>query len=141
MSTIPNISDWPPVGESLNTRYFLIEEHVIAALPSPGAKDDAASARSNVDFQNAWFAKNGAGVVVVYFDNMVSQDKTARAVYQTQPDLDIFLGTALVGGTLLSRAMASFFMGLSRPRVPVKMFSNTDDALVWARERIKEKRT
>jgi hypothetical protein len=35
---------------------------------------------------------------------------------------------------MLSRAIASFFLGLSRPRTPVRMFRAFDDALSWARE-------
>jgi hypothetical protein len=136
MSSGPNTSRWEPAGETSNTRYFLVEDRILAGVPNPGSIDDTASARANIQLQQAYFRKNGAGVVIIFFDNLVSQDKGARGVYQAEGDPAVLLGTALVGGSLLSRAMGSFFMGLSKPKVAVKMFANVDEALVWARTRI-----
>ena len=65
---------------------------------------------------------------------MASQDKEARRVYQSEPEPALMLGSALVGGSLLSRAMGSFFLGLSRPKIPVKMFATLDEAMVWAKK-------
>lgn len=125
-------SRWKPIGESSNSRYFEIEKGLIAALPHQGSKDDLASARDNLDFQHRYWREHGPGVVLVFFDAMVSQDKEARSVYQTGTDPALMLGTALVGGSLLSRAMGSFFLGLSKPKTPLKMFGKVDDALAWA---------
>lgn len=136
MSTTPDTSRWKPVGETTNTRYFLVEERVLAGVPPPGASDDAKTARENIDFQQDYFKKHEPGVIIVFFDNLVSQDKGARSVYQTYGDPKVLLGTALVGGNLLSRAMGSFFMGLSKPKVAVKMFRTLEEAVVWAHERI-----
>ena len=136
MSTTPDTRGWKSVGETSNTRYFLVEERVLAGVPPPGSIDDAKSARENIDFQQDYFRKHQPGVIIVFFDNLVSQDKGARSVYQTHGDPKLLLGTALVGGNLLSRAMGSFFMGLSKPKVAVKMFRTLDEAVVWAHERI-----
>lgn len=135
---MPDASLWSPTGETINTRYFAIEPGILAALPFPGAKDDEESARQNIEFQLGYLRRTRAGVVIVFFDNMVSQDKGARSVYQTVPDPRVLVGTALVGGSLLSRAMGSFFMGLSKPKVPVKMFAAWEPALDWAHERMAE---
>jgi hypothetical protein len=139
VSTIPNTSRWESAGESTNTRYYKIEDGILAGVPHAGSVDDAASARSNIALQREYFQKTSPGVCVVFFDNMVSQDKGARGVYQTEADPSFLLGTALVGGSLLSRAMGSFFLGLSKPRVKLKMFANLEDAIAWGRERIKER--
>ena len=71
--------------------------------------------------------------MLVLFDRMKGQDAGARRVYQAEPDSKLLLGTALVGGTLLGRAMASFFLGLSKTQVRVKLFADLKDALRWAR--------
>ncbi len=136
MSVTPNTAGWEVVGETSNTRYFAVEDHVLVGLPPPGSVDDATSARANIAFQIDYFRKNGPGVAIIFFDNLVSQDKGARGVYQSDADPVLMLGSGLVGGSLLSRAMGSFFMGLSKPKVAVKMFANLDEALVWARGRI-----
>jgi hypothetical protein len=125
---------WRFLGESSNTRYFEIETEVLGALPNPGSTDDGETARENLSFQHDHWRKHGPGVVVVFFDNMVSQDKDARRVYQQESDPALMRGTALVGGTLLGRAMGSFFLGLSKPAIPLKMFGDLEQALAWARD-------
>jgi hypothetical protein len=132
--TVPNTAGWEHVGDTVNTRYFAIADGILGGVPRPGSVDDAATARENTLFQNAYFRASQPGVVAVFFDNLISQDKDARRIYQTMPDPTLLVGTALVGGTLLSRAMGSFFLGLSKPKVPVKMFGTLDDALDWARQ-------
>lgn len=131
---VPDTSTWKHVGDTSNTRYYLIEPHVLGAVPTRGTSDDGSSARANMTFQNAFLKEAGGGVVVIFFDLMLSQDKAARRVYQTEPDPAVFRGAALVGGSLLSRAMGSFFLGLSKPKVALEMFADTEAALAWARE-------
>lgn len=123
------------VGASSNTRYYSIEEGVVLGIPHDGARDDEASARQNVEFQCSYFRDAGrGGVVVIDIDPLTSQDKGARRVYQAEPDPEHMRGTALVGGKLLARAIGSFFLGLSKPRIPIKMCADLDGALAWARE-------
>jgi hypothetical protein len=134
MTATVDTSGWKAVGETENTRYFELGPKILAAVPRERARDDEATARSNVKFQVSFLRERGGGVVVVFFDNMVSQDKDARRVYQMEPDPAVLRATALVGGSLLSRAMGSFFLGLAKPRIPVKMFATTDEAVSWANE-------
>jgi hypothetical protein len=130
-----DVSKWRHVGDGGNTKYYEILPDVLAAVPNQGAVDDLNSVRENVAFQNEHWRRAGySGVVVVFFDQMASQDKDARRVYQTDPDPTVFLGSALVGGSMLSRAMMSFFLGLAKPRVPIKVCPNVEEALVWARQ-------
>jgi len=128
-------SRWEAVGETSNTKYYLIEPQILAAVPRVGARDDGPSAQENVEFQVEFFRKTGkGGVAVVFVDRLVSQDKDARRVYQTVPDPRILVGSALVGGSLLGRAIVSFFLGFARPAVAIKMCATVEEALPWARE-------
>jgi hypothetical protein len=131
----PSTSEWRAAGATSNTAYFEVEPGVLAGVPHQGARDDGRTARENVEFQNAHFRQEGrAGCVVIFFDRLSAQDAEARRVYQSEPDPRFMRATALVGGTLLGRAMGSFFLGISRPRIPVKLFGTLDEALAWARE-------
>ena len=99
--------------------------------------DDGNTARENQAFQHDYFRRVGLrGVTVIVFDRMVSQDKDARRVYSTEADLTLFGAAALVSRSLLARAMVSFFMGLSRPRMPTRMFADIPGAIAWAHEHI-----
>lgn len=132
--TVPDTSSWTYVGDAGNSRYYTVAEGILAAVPREGAVDDRATAQANADFQNDYFRQRRPGVVVIFFDPMSSQDKDARRVYQSVPDPALLLASALVGGSLLSRAMGAFFLGLSKPKIPVKVFASLDDALPWLRK-------
>lgn len=130
----PVASAWKKLGTTSNTQYYEVEPGILAAVPHLGASDDERSARQNNAFQMEYFrGSQRPGCVLVLFDRMKGQDTGARRVYQREPDARLLLGTALVGGTLLGRAMASFFLGLSKTQVPVKLFGELNDALRWAR--------
>jgi hypothetical protein len=126
---------WKAVGETSNTKYFEVEPDILAAVPNKGSSDDGESARANQSFQNSYWHKAGhGGVVLVFFDRMISQDKDARRVYQKDLDLTVMRATALVGGSLIGRAMISFFLGISKPQCPVKPFGDVQGAIDWARQ-------
>lgn len=135
-----DVSRWKFVGETKNSKYYEVEPGVLAILPHPGTFDTEADARENVDFQHDYFRKVGGGCTVIFFERMAGQDKDARRVFQETPIPSIFFGAALVGGTLLSRAMGSFFLGLAKPRIPTKFFGSTDEAIGWSRARIAQAR-
>jgi hypothetical protein len=130
-----NTKDWKPVGTTSNTHYYDVEDGILAAVPNLGSADDRKAAVENVEFQDAYWHKLGrGGVVLVFFDRLVSQSKEARQAYGTLHDLEVMRATALIGGSVLGRTIASFFLGLFKPQVPVKMFGTTADALTWARQ-------
>ncbi|AKF05749.1 hypothetical protein [Sandaracinus amylolyticus] len=118
------------VGDSRNTAYYRLDDDVLVAIPHQGSQDDGATARENASMQRDVFRAAGKkGAIVIFFDRMTSQNKDARVVYQSMGD--VLTCTALVGGTMLTRAMASFFLGLSRPSMPIKLFATFDAALAW----------
>lgn len=120
------------VSESENTTYYSLDDDVLIAIPHEGSKDTGASARSNRDAQVRYFQEKGKrGGIAIFFDRMTSQDKDARKVYEVMDD--VLTCSALIGGSMLTRAMFSFFLGLARPRVPVKLFSDLESALPWIR--------
>ena len=129
-----DVSRWTLIGETPNSKNYAVEANVLAVVPHPGSYDTGATARENILSQAAYLRPLGGGVVMIFFDNLASQDKDARRVYQAESDPGWMRGTALIGGSMLSRAIGSFFLGLSRPRTPLRMFGSFDDALAWARE-------
>jgi hypothetical protein len=133
-----DVSKWRLVGETGNGQYYEIAPDVLAAVPRVGGRSNLAAAREGVEFQNAYWRRAGhPGVVIAFFDPLVSQDRAARQVYLNELDPALTLGSCLVGSTLLSRAMMSFFLGFAKSRVPIKTFATFEDALAWAHERIR----
>jgi hypothetical protein len=125
-------SGLPFLGETVNTRYFAAADDVVLVMPNAGTRDDAVSARENVDFQMGHARKLGRRCgFVVLLGQLVSQDAQARRVYAEGMDPALCFASALVVSNPLSRAIGSFFLGLSRPKIPTKLFESVDAALAW----------
>lgn len=137
-------ADWPPgwdpswraLASTSNTDYFVDHEGVLLALPHRGSHDTGATARENLVFQKDHYDRcDDPPIVAIFFDRMASQDRAARKTYSSDPTLQWSLGFALIGGSMLGRAMGSFFLGLSRPQAPTRMFADLATARPWIRAR------
>ena len=128
---LPSVpSSWKAVGTTSNTRYFITDADLLIVCPHPGTKDDGATARENAEFQMAYAVKLGRPIVIiVLLGNLTSQDADARRAYAELMDPARCFGAALVVENALSRAIAAFFMGLTRPRIPTQTAPNVDTAM------------
>ncbi len=133
--TIP-VERWHRFAQSSNASFYEVEPGVIAVVPVEGSTDDGASARESIDLQLAHLRTTmRRSGVIVFMDRVARQTTEARTVYREAPDPMLHACFALVGGTAFGRAVASIFLGLSKPQVPTRMFATLDEALAWARER------
>jgi len=60
------------------------------------------------------------------------QDRAARSEFVRRHDLAS--AVAILGATPLSRMMGNFFIAVSKPMVPTKLFDDESSALAWLRE-------
>jgi hypothetical protein len=126
---------WTAVGETFNTKYYRSEPDVLVIIPNTGLKDDGPSATINTDFQIDFARKLGKRcAVVVQMTTLLSQDAEARRVYAERMGPDLFYAAALVATNPISRAIASFFLGLTKPKIPTRVFDSFDAALDWVAE-------
>ncbi len=136
MAEAPSPSDsWTSVGRTSNTQYHRAEPDVLIVLPDANLKDDGPSAMMNADFQLAFARAAGRPVaVVVQMTSLLSQDGAARRVYAERMEPKLFFAAALVATNPMSRAIASFFLGLTKPKIPTRVFDSFDAALAWVAE-------
>jgi hypothetical protein len=128
--TVPE--QWKPLGRTYNTHYYLLSDDVLIVLPDQGLRDDGASARINIDFQSAYARMLGRRCcVIVVLDSLSSQDSEARRIYAAGMQPSLFYAAALIVTNPLARAIGSFFLGLTRPAVPTKLFESVEDAANW----------
>ncbi|HXU72616.1 MAG TPA: hypothetical protein VN947_25010 [Polyangia bacterium] len=127
-------SGWTAIGRSDNADFYELDESLLAVVPFEGTTDDATTARQSVQIQHDYLRPRGrrAGVVV-FMDRILEQHSAARAVYRDAPDPAFITCYALVGGTAFGRAVGSIFIGISRPKVPTRLFATLDEARAWAR--------
>ena len=129
-----NTDGWAFIGETTNSRCYMIDPDVMLAVPHAGTHDTVATARENVAFQVGYFRERGlCGVVLIMADRIQSLDKEARRVYQEEIGPPHVRAAGMIGVSLLARAIGSFLIGLSRPRIPFKLFGSLEAATAWAR--------
>jgi hypothetical protein len=120
------------VGHTQTARYFTVDSYALLAVMNEGAVDTTETAADNVDFFRAHFSELGIrGGLVMFLDGGASQDPGARRLYASGSDPSVLSCFALVGSTLLARAIASFFLGLTRSRVPTAFFETLTEANPW----------
>lgn len=125
-------SDWIPVGRTSNSHYFRAGEDVLVVLPDLGLKDTGPAARENVAFQLEFARRAGHPcAVVVHLASLLSQDTEARRAYAEGMDPALIFAAGLVATNPISRAIASFFLGLTRPRFPTRVFDGFEAAIAW----------
>lgn len=140
MSNGPDTSNWEKVGATDNAEFFAVEPGVLAVVPHEGCVDDEDTARQSVEFQHAYWRDQGrAGSALIFMDRVRDSASGARRVYGELPDPALIRGFALIGGTVFGRAVASVFIGLSRPAAPTKMFGDVERARIWLRQQIEAK--
>lgn len=120
------------VGETFNTEYSMYGADILVVVPMPGYKDNVEAARTNMEWQQTFARNLGKKIgLIVVVDNMLSQDAESRKVYSEGMFPELFYGSALVVSNLLARAMGSFFIGLSKPIVPLTLVSSIEDGIAW----------
>jgi len=70
-----------------------------------------------------------AAPILVHTTDAGPQDRAARMEFIGFQD--VVSACALIAGNPLSRMMANFFINVSRPNVPVRMFEDEQSALAW----------
>ena len=132
--TMSDVSEFRSVGSTVNTDYTIADPDILIVTPRPKSIDNPELARINVEFQTGYARKVGKQcAVVVVMSNLLAQDAQTRRIYTEGIVAPLFYGVALVVGNPLSRAIGSFFMGLSRPQLETKMFDSVESAVDWLR--------
>lgn len=130
-----NFSNYKEIGKTTNTVTYTIEAEpdLLIIVPVEGTMDNARDARENVAFFHSYARALGkpCGSVVI-MTNMLSQEAEARRAYG-EIDPRLFFAAALVVESALSRALGSFFVGLSHPPIPTKLFDSIENAIQWLR--------
>jgi hypothetical protein len=123
------------IGHTTNTVVYIAESDpdILIVVPREGTMDTGTDARENVayfhDHARA-FGKPTASVVIM--TNMLGQEPEARRAY-AEIDPTLLYAGALVVESALSRALGSFFVGLTRPKVPTKLFDSVENAVEWVK--------
>jgi hypothetical protein len=133
------IEDLPRVGGTGAGAYYEVAPDVILAQPREDYVQNEDGARASLLELHRIARERGRKIVsVVLLDRVRGQDAGARRIWKEELDVSLVAGLALVGSSLIGRAIASFFIGLARPTVPTVMVASLDEAVAWATDRLEK---
>jgi hypothetical protein len=130
---VRDFSQYKEIGRTTNTIVYIAESDpdILIVVPREGTMDNAKDAQENVAYFHEYARSLGKQIgSVVIMSNMLSQEPEARRAYAEIDPLLVY-GGALVVESALSRALGSFFVGLSRPVVPTKLVDSVESAIEW----------
>lgn len=123
---------WTHLGSTSNAEVYEVAPDLLAVVPCADSRDDEATARESIAFQDRhWRQVGRRGGVVVFMDNVLEQDAGARAVYANETQQTLTTCYALVGETFFGMAAGAVFTGLARPGPPTQVFASLADARGW----------
>ena len=72
--------------------------------------------------------------ILVDIRKVRSITREARAYYAGYAAAELYSAAGFIVESPLSRAIGNFFLGLSKPVFPTRLFSSEEEALVWLRQ-------
>jgi len=129
-----DFSQYQHIGAVGGSDYYAVDPDIMLIVPKTSMLDTSLTAQASADFQSAYARKLGkkCGTVVI-MSNLLSQDAETRRIYRELAENGLFFGAALVVDSPLSRALGSFFIGLSKPKIPMKLFDTVERSIEWIR--------
>ncbi len=125
-------------SEKITTRVntlCLEEDGIVRIIHFPGAELTLEDAR---DSMSAYLKLNLGKRRPLFVDirNLKSFNREARQYYAGDEAANSASACALVVSSPVSRVLANFYLGISNPRLPTRMFSSGDEALEWLKRYI-----
>jgi len=116
-----------------NCSFHLDERGFVVARVDDGASMELDDARAALDatFQVAGGVRRP---VLVDFRGIRAESKAAREYFVSDEAVERYSAVAILIASPVSRVIGSFFMRLSRHRVPTRLCSSEADAIDWLLE-------
>ena len=106
------------------------EDGVCRIIHVPGAEVTLEDAQETMA---AYKKINNGKRLPLFIDTktMRSLSREARHYYASEEAADNASAAAIIVGTPVSKVLGNFYLGLSNPHLPSRLFSSEDEALAW----------
>lgn len=119
--------------EVISTSHFRIsgnDDGIVELTWLPNVHVDLAVAEQTLDVMDRLGGGKHRYALLVDSRALASMDRHARHFYQRAEGP---LAVALLISSPLTRMIATFFMGLNQPALPIKLFTSEPEARAWLR--------
>ena len=120
------------MAKILDTQYVYLELHddLLIGTYKKGLKIDLDIAKEIV---RTWqdFTEHKPVLQLVYNQGVVSMDKKARDYLSSKEAVGKIIAGAIVLDSPFGSFLGNFYLTVSKPKMPARIFSNTEAALKW----------
>jgi hypothetical protein len=109
------------------------EDEILYQAYAPGAELRLEDSLDEFRVYQSTFCREGKRPIVVNITNIKTVSKESRNIYTSEEMGNIISAAALIVGNPVSRIIGNFYMGISKTRMQVRMFTSTHEAITWLR--------
>jgi hypothetical protein len=77
------------------------------------------------------YCQEGPHPMLVDITNVKTVSKESRGIYSSEKTAEYLRAAALIVGNPVSRIMGNFYLGINRTAMPVRMFTDAEEAMDW----------
>jgi len=112
------------------TKVWIGEDGIARIIHVPGAEVTLEDAKETMA---AYLKINKGKRLPLFVDTktMRSLAREARKYYAGEEAAKVASAVAIIVGTPVSRVLGNFYLGLSNPHLPSRLFSSENEALAW----------
>jgi hypothetical protein len=84
-------------------------------------------------------SKGTAYPILIDASEVQSISKEARDYFASTEGISLIQASALLLDSVMAKFLGNFFLTINKPKVPTKIFTSSDDAMVWLQQFKKKK--
>ncbi|UKN00520.1 hypothetical protein K6119_12335 [Paracrocinitomix mangrovi] len=115
----------------LNCYYtWMGDDGIMRTKVKSGARIKLEDAKANSEVVNS-YQDHAPFPLIIDTTSVLSMSKDARDFLAIKNRETVINGMAIIRNSLIGNMVANFYIRLSKPTVPVKLFRNEEDAKMW----------
>jgi hypothetical protein len=116
----------------IDTPYILYEirDNILIATYKKGLKINLDTARKIVADRRAVMGNKSMPVMVLN-QGVISMDKEARDYLSSEDANRGLKAGAIISDSVFTSILSNFFLSVSKPKIPAKLFTSQDQAMKW----------
>ena len=108
------------------------DDCIVRTVVKPGIDIGISEARKNSEIVNSLIVE-GKSPLIVDNRKIKSITKDARDRFSIKDRETNVSAIAIIIGSSLSRMIANFYLGINKPKIPVKLFNSEEKAVQWCK--------
>ncbi len=112
-------------------KVLLYENGILHQVYEDAITLDIDDSRKEIGIYKKEYCADGKRPILVDITKVKSVTRASRSMYSSEETAGLLLGAALLVGNPVSRVVGNFYLGLNKSTMPIKLFTDIDEAWNW----------